>query len=125
MATADREGLPHLIPVTFAYDGTRFYIVLDQKPKRVSPLRLKRVRNIMENPRVVLLLDRYDESWERLGYVLVHGTARIVESGSGRDEAVALLRDKYTQYRDMELDFAPVIEVSPERFVAWGALRDQ
>ena len=125
MATADREGLPHLIPVTFAYDGMRFYIALDQKPKRVSPLRLKRVHNIRENPKVVLLLDRYDESWEKLGYVLVHGTARIVETGSGRDEAVALLRDKYPQYRDMELDFAPVIEVSPERFVSWGALRDR
>ena len=124
LSTTDRSGQPHLVPVCFAYDGMCVYIAIDQKPKRVSPLRLKRVRNILENPRVVLLLDHYEESWEKLAYVLIQGIARIVETGPQRDEAIALLRDKYTQYRGMDLDLAPVIEITPERFIPWGALSD-
>ena len=123
LATADRSGQPHLVPICFAYDGARFYTVIDQKPKRLSPLRLKRVRNILENPRVALLLDQYDESWEKLAYLLVPGTARIVEQGPEREDALALLREKYPQYQEMDLDIAPVIVITPTRYVAWGKLK--
>ena len=34
--------------------------------------------------------------------------------------AVALLRNKYAQYRKMELDGNPVIKLTPKRFTAWS-----
>ena len=122
LATADRNGEPHLVPVCFAYDGTSFYIVIDQKPKRVSPLRLRRVRNIVDNPRVALLLDHYEESWECLGYLFVQGTAQIIQGGPEWVKALRLLQEKYPQYRQMDLEGAPMIQITVDRFVSWGAL---
>ena len=65
LATADAEGRPHVVPVCYAFDpaiaGGRFYIPLDEKPKRVAPERLRRVRNILARPEADLLIDRYDD----------------------------------------------------------------
>src|SRR5690348_13240827 len=36
LATSDADGHPHVVPVCFAFDGSRFYIALDEKPKRVE-----------------------------------------------------------------------------------------
>jgi hypothetical protein len=41
---------------------------------------------------------------------------------AGHAEAVALLRERYPQYRDMALEQAPLIAVMPERVRSWGAL---
>ena len=122
LATSDGAGQPHAVPVCFVYDGAHFYTVIDQKPKRSAPLQLKRIRNILANPKVALILDRYREQWRELAYLMVQGTARIIESGPERDRATALLREKYPQYRTMVLESAPVIEITPRRFIPWGAL---
>ena len=118
-ATADSSGAPHLIPICFVYDGAAFYSVLDQKPKRTSVTRLRRVRNILENPKVALVVDSYEEDWSRLWYILVTGTATLLEPGKEQSEAVAMLREKYAQYRDMDLEYAPVIKIEPDKVVSW------
>ncbi|TMC89571.1 MAG: TIGR03668 family PPOX class F420-dependent oxidoreductase, partial [Chloroflexi bacterium] len=69
LATADAEGNPHVIPVCYAFDGSRFYTPLDEKPKRVAESKLRRVRNIAARPEVALVIDQYDDDWSRLGYV--------------------------------------------------------
>src|SRR5579863_7814331 len=80
LATADSTGNPHNVPVCFWFDGTRrFYFAIDEKPKRVGGVAIKRMRNIAANPRVALVVDEYAEDWTSLAYVLVHGTAAIVE----------------------------------------------
>ena len=40
LATLSADGTPHIVPVVYAYDGKRIYIALDDKPKRVAPLRV-------------------------------------------------------------------------------------
>ncbi len=124
LATADASGVPHLIPICFAYDGERFYSVLDQKPKRTSLTRLKRVRNILSNPNVALVLDHYEEAWSRLWYVLVTGTAQLIyPEGQEREEhqrAIGLLGEKYPQYRSMDIAENPMIKITPVRIVRWG-----
>ena len=97
IATADAAGRPHLVPVVFAVDGEEIVSIVDAKPKRTPEL--KRLRNIAENPRVSLLVDEYDEDWERLWWVRADGEARVEGSGSARDRAIELLRAKYEQYR--------------------------
>ena len=122
LATADAAGAPHLIPVCFAYDGEHVYSALDAKPKRAPLARLKRVRNILSNPRVALVLDHYEEDWARLWYVLITGTAQIIQEGEEHRYAMGLLRAKYPQYRDMDIDENPVIKISPTRITTWGAM---
>ena len=123
LATADSTGAPHVVPICFAYDGESFYSVLDQKPKRAPIERLKRVRNILSNPRVSLVLDHYDEDWSRLWYGLVMGTALLLRSGPEHGRAIRLLRRKYVQYEEMSIDASPVIRIDPERMTWWGKPR--
>ncbi len=125
LATADAQGKPHVIPVCFAFDGRAIYTAIDEKPKRTSPRGLRRVRNIMANPRVALVVDHYDEDWRRLRYVLVQGTASIIDGGPDHRKAIAHLRDKYRQYRTMRLETRPVLKISPLTIAAWEASRRQ
>ena len=81
LASADPQAVPHLIPICFHYDGNRFYSVLDQKPKRTAVTNLKRVRNILSNPNVALVIDHWQEEWQGLWYVLVNGTADLLYEG--------------------------------------------
>ena len=124
MATADSNSAPQLIPICFAYDGGFFYSVLDLKPKRASLTRLKRVRNILANPQVALVVDHYEEDWDRLWYVLVSGAAELIDQGEEHQRAIGLLRDKYEQYRDMDVDGNPVIKITPSRFTSWGQVSE-
>ena len=122
MATADPEGTPHVVPICYAFDGRNIYSALDLKPKRVSALRLKRVRNIMENPSVALVIDDYSEDWSALAYVLVHGVAEVMGEGDERRGAESLLREKYPQYGDLLEEGCIVIKVVPMRVTSWGRL---
>lgn len=121
LATVDATQKPHLIPICFAYEGDVFYSAIDRKPKRVTPNRLARLKNIEQSPEVSLLVDEYDEDWTRLWYVLVRGRAEMVSEVAQRKQALALLRAKYPQYAaGMLADDAPVIRITPRRITAWG-----
>ena len=120
LATADAAGRPHVIPFCFACDGERIYSVLDAKPKRGSVRGLRRVRNILENPSVSVVIDHYESDWSNLWYLLVPGRAELLEPGAEQADAIALLRAKYPQYREMDLDDSPVIKITPERATGWA-----
>ena len=120
LATADAAGAPHVMPVCYALDGETVYSVVDRKPKRAGAMRLRRIRNIVANPQVALLLDGYDEDWSRLWYVLLRGVASIVSRGPEHRWALTLLRNKYPQYAAMNLEGRPVIRVRLLRVVKWG-----
>ena len=123
LATSSSDGVPHNIPLCFWFDGsTRFYFVIDEKPKRLTGTGLKRMRNIMENPRVALIVDRYEEDWSQLAYVLAHGDAHPVDDPAEYMLALRHLRDKYAQYRAMALnpDRNPVVRIDIDRVHVWG-----
>jgi len=123
LATADARGAPFLTPVCFGLDGDTLYVTIDEKPKRADRP-LKRVRNIRENPSVAFLVDRWDEDWTRLGWVMLRGRADILDAGDEHDRAQALLRGKYPQYRAMNLAGLSVIALRIARVASWGDLSD-
>jgi len=122
LATADASGMPHVVPICFAFDGNDFYSPIDEKPKRTVAIKLKRLRNIEENPQVSVVIDRYEENWSKLAYVLVFGQARVLVSGAKHRKAVTLLRRKYPQYRTMRIDRLPMILIRPTRVTSWGVI---
>ncbi len=122
LATADETGCPAVVPICFAFDGHELFSPIDEKPKRGAPLSLKRVRNIQENPRVAVIVDRYKENWKHLAYVLIGGKARLMRTGAKHRKAVSLLRKKYAQYRKMAIHERPIIRIVPVRLKSWGAL---
>ncbi|MGC2525066.1 MAG: TIGR03668 family PPOX class F420-dependent oxidoreductase, partial [Stellaceae bacterium] len=121
LATADASGAPHVVPVCFVVKNEAVYITIDQKPKG-DPRALKRLRNIAANPSAALAVDHYDEDWTRLGWVMLRGHAEILDSGAEHDMAQKLLRERYPQYRRMELADLPVIAIRIERVTSWGDL---
>ena len=120
LATATADGRPHVVPVCYAFDGVLLYTPIDEKPKRVGVGELRRIRNLRENPRASLVVDDYDEEWSKLAFVIVQGRVEIVERGDERSEALALLREKYPQYRAMALEERPLLVIEPESVAAWG-----
>lgn len=112
LATVGADGVPHLVPVTFAVAGDEVFIAIDHKPK--TTLNLRRLRNIAANPAVTLLVDEYDDDdWTQLWWVRADGTARV------QNEAVELLRTKYPQYVDNPPQ-GPVIVVRINRWSGWA-----
>lgn len=100
LATVDRAGVPHLVPVTFALAGPDLVVfAVDDKPKTSTDLR--RLRNIRATGRVSLLVDHYDDrDWRRLWWVRADGRGRVVDDEPGRSDLVEALALKYGQYAD-------------------------
>lgn len=118
LATADSQGRPHVVPITFAFNGGRIYFAVDAKPKRTT--NLKRLRNIAANPSVSVLFDNYDEDWDRLWWVRVDGTARVIDDASEANRALDALVSRYPQYQRVRPS-GPVVAVSVDRMTGWSA----
>lgn len=123
LATADDASQPHVIPVVFATDGRKLYTPVDQKPKRVAPSQLRRVRNLAENPKVAFVVDHYDEDWTQLAWVLVRGTGKTIEKGEAHATGIRLLQEKYPQYESMSLKDRPLIVITPSHVASWKAVQ--
>ena len=113
------DGSPRALPVCFAFAGGLLYTPIDEKPKRGGEL--ARLRYLRRDPRVSLVVDRYEEDWTKLAWVRVDGVAEVVERGDLRPEALAALRAKYPQYRGMRLEALPLIAITPLRVSSWEA----
>jgi PPOX class probable F420-dependent enzyme len=121
LATADAEGQPHLVPITFAVDGDDIVTAVDHKPKRTS--RLRRLANIEANPRVSVLADHYEDDWAQLWWARGDGLARVADAGSAEHErAVSRLAARYPQYQERRPSDA-VILISVSRWSGWRAAR--
>ena len=88
------------------------------------PSGLKRLANILQNPNIAVCLDRYDEDWTRLAWVLLRGPAEILADGAEHDRAQALLRERYPQYWAMRIEALPVIALRVRRVTSWGDIPD-
>jgi PPOX class probable F420-dependent enzyme len=119
LATVGADGRPHLVPICFVLEGDVLYSAVDEKPKRSQ--RLKRLENIRNRPEVAVLVDHYEEDWTRLWWVRLDGTASVLDEGPEREHALALLREKYEQYR-AQPPTGPVIAVRIERRRAWASV---
>jgi PPOX class probable F420-dependent enzyme len=119
LATCDRGGAPHLVPITFAVEEDTILTAVDHKPKRT--IHLRRLANIEANPRVAVLADRYEEDWSKLWWARADGLARILQPGAeGHANAVAQLAARYTQYAERRPE-GPAIEISVSRWSGWRA----
>ena len=118
LGTTDDRGHAHLVPIVFAYQRRTIYTAIDGKPK--ATMRLRRIRNIEANPQVAVLVDHYDDDWERLWWIRLDGTARIAEDGPVRETAIELLTEKYPVYAEQPPP-GPALAITVERIRSWSA----
>ncbi|MFC4496525.1 TIGR03668 family PPOX class F420-dependent oxidoreductase [Streptomyces ovatisporus] len=125
LATADVSGRPHLVPVVFALTGDTLAFAVDHKPKRSA--RLKRLENIRANQALCLLVDAYDEDWDRLWWARADGTGRVLPAAGSSGQSgqsgryVALLAEKYREQYAGRPPRGPVVEITVERWSGWRA----
>jgi PPOX class probable F420-dependent enzyme len=121
-------GIPLVVPVCYALledgDALRVVSAVDAKPK--TSRRLRRVRNLEQNPRATLLVDVWDEDWAKLHWVMLEGEARVLDPADAavqdaRDQALLALEQKYPQYQKLPLEprETPVIVLVATRARAW------
>jgi PPOX class probable F420-dependent enzyme len=118
LATTDAGSDPHVVPFVFAVDGETVYWVVDRKPKRSR--RLTRLENIRANPSVQVVVDHYEEDWERLWWVRASGKARILGDRDAEEarRALDLLARKYPQYASAPPQ-GPVVAIDLTGISGW------
>lgn len=118
LATLTPGGAPHLVPFCFALDRDSLVSAVDHKPKRTT--RLRRLENVARDDRATVLVDEYDERWERLWWVRLDASARVVPEGPEAARARSLLVEKYQQYREHP-PLGPVLSLRILRWSSWEA----
>ncbi len=94
LATIDRDGQPHLVPVGWSYNPDSDTIDISGRDFGST----KKFRNARENPRVTFLVDEVLPPW-RPRAVMVAGVAEAIDRQDGRE---ALLR------------------ITPQKVISWG-----
>jgi PPOX class probable F420-dependent enzyme len=115
VATADRDGQPHLVPVCHVMVGEKIYFGSGNDAGKVQ--------NLRQNPRLALTVDLYSDDWTHLKGVMVQGTATLIERGPRFQQARARLYEKYPQYSEeaaLATSDSVIVEVTPTHVFTWG-----
>lgn len=118
LALLDLDGNPEALPIVFARVGDSLWSPIDGKPKGPAG-QLGRLARLERAPRVMLVLDHYDEHWRDLWWVRLKATTEIL--GDKHPDwlaAIDALNLKYPQYQS-----TPMFKDEPTmlRFT-WGGV---
>ncbi len=121
LATVDQKSYPYIVPVVFVFHKNSFFIPLDYKTKTVNPKNLKRVKNIQKNPNVALLIDKYQNNWKKLFFLMIHGKATVIDGKNRKlmDKVHKLLISKYPQYKKIGIGNS-CITIQPKKVTFWN-----
>jgi PPOX class probable F420-dependent enzyme len=115
LSTVRPDGLPHLVPIWFSWDGET--VLIASKPHA------RKVANLRVNPRVMLALGEPDEDFD-VG--LLEGVADILDEPAATVLPPSHLRKYRDQLAAIGLDrkeflatYSLVIRIRPTRFFPW------
>jgi PPOX class probable F420-dependent enzyme len=113
LASTRPDGRPHVVPVWFLYDGTT--ILMFSLPAT------QKVRNLRQNPAVMLALDSARHGNE---IIMLEGRASLLDDPTVQATLPAFA-DKYAALRQSTpvawaARFSQAIRIDPLRVVSWG-----
>ena len=123
LGLVDDDGVPRVLPVTFAVVEGAVWSAVDDKPKRRPGAELARVRWLRARPASSLTVDRYDDDWQRLAWVQLIGRTTILDV-AGHEHVLDALAARYAPYRERR-PRGPLLRVQPHRAVCWSAAAGQ
>ena len=109
LATASKDGKPHVVPVIYALDGEDFIIAIDYGTKKLG--------NLRQNKRVALVVDDYRPNHA----VMVEGESEILERGKEYLKLLQILFDRFEIYRKHPWGEgeSPILKIRPTKAVVW------
>lgn len=117
LATVGADYRPHLVPMVFAVVDECVVMAVDHKPKTTR--NLQRLRNVVANPSVCVLVDRYADDWSQLWWVRADAEAEVVSSGHQLRMGIEALVAKYEQYQS-HTPRGPVLSARVTRWSGWA-----
>ena len=110
LATASKEGVPHVVPVSYIFLDGNFYVATDYETKKY--------RNVRVNKRVSLVIDTYKPNRA----VLIEGVAHLIEKGDQFRRLYPLYYEKFDWVRadPWSEGEAPFLQIVPLKKVSWG-----
>jgi nitroimidazol reductase NimA-like FMN-containing flavoprotein (pyridoxamine 5'-phosphate oxidase superfamily) len=110
IGSVDRRGATHVAPLCHAFDPAR-------RTAYVATSGLT-AKNLHTRRQAAIECDDYYEDWDRLRGIVAHARAKFVRGGAELDRARRLLKAKFEQYRDTEIE--SVIALRVESVASWG-----
>ena len=117
LAFLDGDDRPRVLPITFAPARGAIWSAIDEKPKRAAEP--ARVRWLRRRPEAAMVVDVYDDDWERLAWVQLLGRVAVLDSGEGA-AGLAALAGKYAAYGQRPPP-GPLLRIAVERALTWRA----
>ena len=115
LATVDKKGNPHLVPVWYYYTGVKFYIGTNTKTRKAQ--------NVQKNSKVCFCVD--DGVWSPIQGVMGNGKARLIlQEGIVKKIAKKIL---LRYFKNLEGKSAKelldntdcIIEITPGKITTW------
>ncbi len=114
LGTVRPDGRPHLVPVWFVWDGEA--ILIFSKPDQ-------KIRNLRQNPNVVLALDDTHGGGD---VVVIEGTATLPDHDSVNttlpiyaEKYAAKLKEYAWTAESMSKEYSEAIRITPTKIRAW------
>lgn len=107
IATASDAGLPHLIPLSLAWDGTRIIVA--------TPTDSPTVRNAESSRRARASLESADD------VVLIDGTVEVIDLASADPDLVQLHRDRVGWAIPAPVEDWSFLAITPRVIRAWNS----
>jgi PPOX class probable F420-dependent enzyme len=109
LATASKDGRPHVVPVIYALDGEDLVVAIDYKTKKL--------KNLKENNKVALVVDEYRPNRG----LMVEGDCELFERGKEYLRLLQILFDRFLFYRKNPWDEgeSPILKIKPTKVVMW------
>jgi len=110
LATASKDGMPHVTPVVYAMDGDSVIVAIDYKTKKLA--------NLKVNPQISFVVDSYRPN----SGVMIQGKCLIYERGPEYLRLQKILFERFEFYRKNPWGEgeSPILKVVPIRAVSWG-----
>lgn len=109
LATASKDGRPHVVPVIYVLDGEEIIVAVDYKTKKL--------KNLRENRNVALVVDTYRPNRG----LMVEGDCEILERGKEYLRLLQILFDRFEFYRrdPWREGESPILKIHPTKCVMW------
>lgn len=118
LGTNGSDGTADVVPVCFTWAGEAIWIPVDPGASLLS-----RRRSAEGGPKVTFMVDRWDEDWSRLSWLVAKGRVTVLNDQDDEEygRSMAALESKYPQYLSNPHE-GPIVRLDVEEWTGWDAL---